>query len=108
MRLKPEEKTTRATLYRNQKVKGDLGTKDELSPLGSPRGSYKKQRGGIVDRITHEISTARVSFAIDYRPKYAEDVQEIHIKDQKYKVVDITNYELKNLTLLFDLELIND
>lgn len=105
MRLKASQKRHRGVLYKTQTIQGELGDTKELAPLGTVRGSFKKQRGGLVNRETLDISTASASFAIDYRAAYAAGVECIEIDGNKYKVNDVTNVDLRNTTLIFDLEL---
>ncbi len=105
MRLKPNQKRHRGILYKTQTVKGELGDTKELAPLSTVCGSFKKQRGGLVNRETLDISTASASFAIDYRAAYAAGVECIEIDGNKYQVNDVTNVDLRNTTLIFYLEL---
>lgn len=105
MRLKPSQKRHRGILYKTQTVQGELGDTTELAPLATVRGSFKKQRGGLVNRETLDISTASASFAIDYRVDYASGIECIEIDGNKYQVNDVTNVDLRNTTLIFDLEL---
>lgn len=103
-RLTASQKRTRAELFISELVKGPQGQVHQLTSVGRVKGSYKKQRGGIVNQQTLDVSTAQVSFAIDYRPAFMA-VQQIVIAGQSYEVKDVTNVSLLNHTLIFDLEL---
>jgi hypothetical protein len=102
MRLKPSEKRHRATLTVCEQVPTDIGMAEQARILATIHGSFKKQRGGIVNRETLDISTASASFACDYRPDF-ERCDCIIISGTQYKVDDITNVALANRTLIFDL-----
>ncbi|MBD1583496.1 head-tail adaptor protein [Pseudoalteromonas sp. S16_S37] len=103
-RLKPSQKRHRATLYETVKVSGPRGDKTEMQSLAEVRGSFKKQRGGLVNRETLEISTAQASFACDYRSAFL-NISHIKVSGIEYKVTDVTNVGLNNHTLIFDIEL---
>lgn len=103
-RLTASQKRTRATLFSLALVNTPTGKKEQLTQVGQVKGSYKKQRGGLINQQTLDISTAQVSFAIDYRPAFM-NIKAIDINAQRYEVKDVTNVELLNHTLIFDLEL---
>jgi len=104
MRLKPSEKRHRGILYKTIKVQGEFGDRSELKQVATVRGSFKKRRGGLVNHETLEITTALASFALDHRPEYSKGIECIEIDGQKYQVNDVTNVDLLNRTLIFDLE----
>lgn len=103
-RLTASQKRTWAQLFITETVKTPTGKQPQQTPVGRIKGSYKKQRGGIVNHQTLDVSTAQVSFAIDYRPAFMA-VSHIEIAGAKYEVKDATNAGLENHTLIFDLEL---
>ena len=103
-RLTATQKKTRATLFNLALVKTPTGKKEQLTQVGKVKGSYRKQRGGLVNQQTLDVSTAQVSFAIDYRPALMA-VKSIEIGGQTYEVKDVTNAGLLNHTIIFDLEL---
>lgn len=103
-RLTATQKKTRATLFNLALVKTPTGKKPQLTQVGKVKGSYRKQRGGLINQQTLDVSTAQVSFAIDYRPAFM-DVTSIEISGQNYEVKDVTNAGLLNHTIIFDLEL---
>ncbi|TMP51475.1 hypothetical protein [Pseudoalteromonas sp. S1688] len=103
-RLTASQKRTWAILYTIQAVKTPTGKQEQPTQVGKVKGSYRKQRGGLVNQQTLDVSTAQVSFAIDYRPAFMS-VKTIEINGQNYEVKDTTNVELLNHTIIFDLEL---
>ncbi|WP_149983279.1 hypothetical protein [Pseudoalteromonas rhizosphaerae] len=103
-RLSSSQKRTWAMLYTVQMVKTPTGKKPQKALIRRVKGSYKKQRGGIVNQQTLDVSTAQVSFAIDYRKAFMAASQ-IEIAGANYEVKDATNVELENHTIIFDLEL---
>lgn len=103
-RLTSSQKRTWAILYSVQMVKTPTGKAPQKSLIRRVKGSYKKQRGGIVNQQTLDVSTAQVSFAIDYRKEFMAASQ-IEIAGVTYEVKDATNAGLENHTIIFDLEL---
>ncbi|KTG22015.1 hypothetical protein AUR67_00620 [Pseudoalteromonas sp. XI10] len=103
-RLTASEKRTWAILFSTQLVKGPLGKQEQKTKVGRVKGSYRKQRGGIVNHQTQEVSTAQVSFAIDYRAAFM-NVNVVELNGQQYEVKDTTNVGFENHTIIFDLEL---
>ncbi|MFK3873105.1 hypothetical protein [Pseudoalteromonas rhizosphaerae] len=103
-RLTGSQKRTWAMLYSVQMVKTSTGKAPQKALIRRVKGSYKKQRGGIVNQQTLDVSTAQVSFAIDYRKEFMAASQ-IEIAGVTYEVKDVTNAGLENHTIIFDLEL---
>ena len=77
---------------------------EQKTKVGRVKGSYRKHRGGIVNHQTQEVSTAQVSFAIDYRAAFM-NVNVVELNGQQYEVKDTTNVGFENHTIIFDLEL---
>lgn len=103
-RLTASQKRTRATLISLALVKGPTGSAAQPTAIATVKGSYKKQRGGIVNQQTLDVTTAQISFAVDYRPAFMA-AQQVHINGQVFEVKDTTNVDLLNHTIIFDLEL---
>jgi hypothetical protein len=102
-RLAASDRKHHATLYKQTKTRTPIGDQLTEQAIGTPKGSFKKQRGGIINAETLEISTEKASFWCDYRPRYVGTTI-IELDGVKYDVVDETNVGLANHSLLFDLE----
>ncbi|GEK08937.1 hypothetical protein [Pseudoalteromonas peptidolytica] len=102
-RLRASQKRHRAKLFNEEKVQGKRGDSKKLVLLSTVKGLFIKKRGDKDSTDSLEVSTAQATFSCDYRANF-ESVVCIEVGGIRYNVSDVTNVDLANVKLMFDLE----